>query len=234
MTSHRGLLTEKKPGSGFLAWFRRRDALTVTAALAVIILVSPAADNHPYIGGLLVLPVLAIILAMAGFRRHRGIRNLVLPAAGLWALARLADAFGTDAYLHIHVAPVAGLLLSCMVLWIVLDLFEHATEITGALISWAFAGYLVIAVAFGQLYVVLNSFRPSAFVPTIPEADSSALLYFSMTTLSSLGYGDVVPLDPFIRLVSALESMLGVFYIAVVVARLVGAGLLSRRPPEAD
>jgi hypothetical protein len=55
-----------------------------------------------------------------------------------------------------------------------------------------------------------------------------------MTTLSSVGYGDVVPVDPFIRIVSALEGMLGVFYVAVVVARLVGASLLLRRPPEAD
>lgn len=234
MTPHPGVLTEKKRGLGLIAWSQHHHAFVVTGALVAIILAVPGADHHPYIGGLLVLPVFAIILTFGGLRRHRLIRNFVLPAAGLWAAARMADEFGAFAHLDFHVAPVAGLLLSCVVLWIVFDHFEHATQITGAIISWAFAGYLMIAVAFGQLYIILNDLFPRAFHPVIPDVDTSTLLYFSMTTLSSVGYGDVVPVDPFIRIVSALEGMLGVFYVAVVVARLVGASLLLRRPPEAD
>ena len=44
-----------------------------------------------------------------------------------------------------------------------------------------------------------------------------------MITLSSVGYGGIVPVNPYLRLICALESMAGIFYVAVVVARLVSS-----------
>jgi voltage-gated potassium channel len=49
-----------------------------------------------------------------------------------------------------------------------------------------------------------------------------------MITLSSVGYGGILPLNPYVRLIAALESLIGIFYIAVVVARLVS----SYRPDD--
>ena len=58
---------------------------------------------------------------------------------------------------------------------------------------------------------------------TARRQKSGTLLYFSMITLSSVGYGGIVPVNPYVRLTAALESMIGIFYIAVVVARLVSS-----------
>ena len=44
-----------------------------------------------------------------------------------------------------------------------------------------------------------------------------------MITLSSVGYGGIVPVNPYVRFVAALESMTGIFYVAVVVARFVSS-----------
>jgi voltage-gated potassium channel Kch len=45
--------------------------------------------------------------------------------------------------------------------------------------------------------------------------------YFSLTTLTTTGYGDIVPIDPFARSLANMESVIGRFYLAITVARLV-------------
>ena len=50
-----------------------------------------------------------------------------------------------------------------------------------------------------------------------------SLLYFSLVTLTTLGYGDIVPLTQQARVFAALEAVTGVLYMAITVARLVAA-----------
>ena len=59
------------------------------------------------------------------------------------------------------------------------------------------------------------------------------MLYFSLTTLTTTGYGDIVAIDPFARNLANFESVLGQFYFAITVARLVTLELddRRRRPP---
>ena len=56
-----------------------------------------------------------------------------------------------------------------------------------------------------------------------PAERDSELLYFSLITLSTIGYGDIVPLSGEARMLSALEGVTGVLYIAVTVAILVSS-----------
>ena len=59
-------------------------------------------------------------------------------------------------------------------------------------------------------------------IPTQPGVLRSDLLYFSLVTLVTLGYGDIVPVTPLARMVAAFEGVVGQFYVAAVVAMLVG------------
>jgi hypothetical protein len=54
-------------------------------------------------------------------------------------------------------------------------------------------------------------------------------LYYSLVTLSTLGYGDIVAVTRSARSLSALEAVVGQLYIAVVVARLIGLQIIARR-----
>jgi Ion channel len=54
-------------------------------------------------------------------------------------------------------------------------------------------------------------------------------MYFSLTTLTTTGYGDIVPVDPFARSLANLESVLRQFYLAITVARLVTLEIEGRR-----
>ena len=51
----------------------------------------------------------------------------------------------------------------------------------------------------------------------------SELLYFSLVTLSTIGYGDIVPLSGEVRMLAALEGVTGVLYVAITVALLVSS-----------
>jgi hypothetical protein len=60
------------------------------------------------------------------------------------------------------------------------------------------------------------------------DLETAELMYFSLTTLTTPGYGDILAVDPFARSLANLESVLGVFYIAITVTRLVTLELRDR------
>ena len=91
----------------------------------------------------------------------------------------------------------------------------------------AVVAYLLLAGAFAIVHMLLLHWDPASFripdaEPTSPGVIRSDLLYFSLVTIVTLGYGDIVPVTPLARMVSAFEGVVGQFYVAAVVAMLVG------------
>lgn len=117
---------------------------------------------------------------------------------------------------------VTGLTL----LWRVLE----PGEVTADRIQAAVCGYLLVGLGWGLLYSVMEHVRPGTFQdPTGGSpmshavlAGSPHLIYYSFTTLTTLGFGDVVPTTPLARSLSTLEAVTGQLYLALLVARLVG------------
>ena len=82
--------------------------------------------------------------------------------------------------------------------------------------------YLLLGLLWAAIYLAIDSFSPGS-IQTSDLADrQTELLYFSLVTLSTIGYGDIVPLSGTARIVTALEGVTGVLYIAITVALLVG------------
>jgi len=209
-----------------------RSGLILTA-LVIEMLVSPAADYHPHFGAVLAAFVWLVIVAAANYMASRElVRWVVLPLAGVWALARLLEAFAGPNHLYSHMAPLAGLALSCTILWGIFERAHRVPRRPGAALAESFIAYLVIAIAFAQLYWILNRVVTQPFNQVIPTQDISTLLYFSMVTISSVGYGFIAPVNPYVRMVAAFESVTGLFYIAVVVARLVSSYRESEHASE--
>jgi len=88
--------------------------------------------------------------------------------------------------------------------------------------------YLLIALIFGQLYAIALAWNPDALHLTVPleqmtpQARGGEILYFSIATISTVGYGDALPTSEFTRMLAAIEAVFGQFYVAVIVAVLVG------------
>ncbi len=93
--------------------------------------------------------------------------------------------------------------------------------------------YLLAGVFFAFTYSLLELFDPHAFFNSLaadPTAHIMRLgqepagleMYFSLVTMSTLGYGDIVPNSPVARSLTAIQAVMGQLYLAVLVARLVG------------
>ncbi len=95
----------------------------------------------------------------------------------------------------------------------------------------AAAGYLMLGVLWALLYAIATHFEPESFAigGTATRPLFSDLLYFSITTLTSTGFGDVVPLLRRVRALCVLEQLMGALFLAILIARL--AGVYPPSPP---
>ncbi len=85
--------------------------------------------------------------------------------------------------------------------------------------------YLLLGVAWGMAYIVLETLAPGSFtlaeLVNKPQALIMEMQYYSIVTLTTLGYGDITPVTPWAKNLSALEAVIGQVYLTVLVARLV-------------
>jgi len=104
-----------------------------------------------------------------------------------------------------------------------------AREVTSGVILSSIAGYLLMGIIYSIFIVFIIQHDPEAFTPIKAEesgageaSNASVPLYFGYVTLASLGYGDIVPLKPYTRSLATFIVISGQFYIAIIVALLVG------------
>lgn len=106
-------------------------------------------------------------------------------------------------------------------------------RVTADKIYGAICGYLLIGIIWALIYTALENFNPGSFAfthglssiyhsPISYPFYFAHFLYFSLVTLTTLGYGDITPLNSAARMLSSLEAVIGQLYIAVLIARLVG------------
>jgi hypothetical protein len=90
----------------------------------------------------------------------------------------------------------------------------------------AAAAYMLLALAWSMTYWCIEFLNPGAFVvanPMLPERRTwFEFLYLSMTTLTTTGFGDIVPVSSAARAAIILEQFVGVLYVALVISRLAG------------
>jgi hypothetical protein len=99
---------------------------------------------------------------------------------------------------------------------------KNSRIVTQAQLYTAINIYLLLSLVWATLYLAIDSFYPGAIQMGSHSVDrQTELLYFSLVTLSTIGYGDIVPLSGEARILAALEGVTGVLYIAITVALLV-------------
>ena len=160
-------------------------------------------------------------------RRRRSIAGWVLAVSGI--TLRLAT----------MVAPSHRLYTIGAISWFLFFSFVTVTELRGVLkhkvvtsetISMSMSVYLLLGMTWGLLYVVIFAFQPQAFsfaaspAPILVSEEQNVFplfVYFSLTTLSTIGFGDITPLTLQSRYAAVAEGITGQFYLAILVARLV-------------
>jgi hypothetical protein len=104
-------------------------------------------------------------------------------------------------------------------------------EIKASSIVGSLAGYLMIAIGFAFFLVTLSLNGLEPLSKSLGELGFPGIMYFSLASMTTIGYGDIVAVHPFIQICSTLVAVLGQFYIAVVVAIIIGK-LMNKRHPR--
>ncbi|UCD73781.1 MAG: two pore domain potassium channel family protein [Phycisphaerales bacterium] len=173
-----------------------------------------------------------------------GLGAAVLQAAIVWGGYR--DVLLTLAFHLIAIAFIAIVGLC------VLKALLRTATVTGDTVLGGVTAYLLLGVLFAFVYSLIETFAPGSFtlptsmaesgevmtwIPSTPsevQAPSPAsgelhLIYFSFTTMTTLGYGDIAPRSSIARSLSSVETVLGQLYLAILIARLVSVAKLQIR-----
>ena len=99
--------------------------------------------------------------------------------------------------------------------------------------------YLLIGLAWESVYTLVEWQIPNSFaLPSGTPASGvgldlvsiqADLMYFSLITMTTIGYGDITPISPPARILSALQGVVAQLYVAIIIARMVGMELANRR-----
>jgi hypothetical protein len=149
---------------------------------------------------------------------------LVSLGGSLLALAPLPS----DWQRYAHSVALLSLLPLLVTLGVgILGYIFAGRKLTADTLFATIAVYLLIALLFAQLYLLLLVWNPASFnlaATTERPTDvvQSEMMYFSMITLATVGYGDILPVSATARTLATLEATVGTFYVAIIVAVFVG------------
>ena len=223
---------------GFLRLFIGGRYIWIMSGLFLMLIIGPLVgrfelvSSHIYIGDLVIgLLLLAAVRAFIANRIH------FIVCLCLGAVAIIVGVSGRflPGEAHSTIVTIAlvldTLLLTYLILLICADIFS-TREVDVDTICGSISVYLLISGVFASIYTILVTLDPAAFdipgPPTDPDfslGPDRLMAYFTMITITTVGYGDITPESELARSLSNLEALIGQVFLTVLVARLVGRHL---------
>ncbi len=210
----------------------KNNFLYLTVGIVVLLFVGALSDQFEgMVGHQLVqaFSVINIVVGIYGFKStekwfHTGVGIIVSVIAVV--IIGLALELLHLYYLHL-------ILLFCFYLWAIWlagkqVLLAEAKAVDANRIVGAICIYLLMGLIWALMYLFIAQAIPGAFngVEQLVWYDNFAdVAYYSYVTLTTLGYGDISPVAPIARFLVYMEAVVGVFYMAILVASLIGVGI---------
>jgi uncharacterized membrane protein len=225
--------------------FRHRYAMVLIAIVTLLSVLPLIQGDEPAILSMkLAFSVILLFGISTGQRVRRDLTlgsALVIPAMG----GRWLPQYSTD----IRVPLVIDILTAVFLLYITIMILNQvfsARRVTLDTIAGAVCAYLLIGLAGAFVYRAMFVIHPHSFLiasgssASIFENNSRSrpqlmhFVYYSFTTLTTTGFGDITPASGPSRALSLLEAIAGQFFLAVLIARLVSLELIhsTRRDRE--
>nr|WP_320015395.1 ion channel [uncultured Desulfobacter sp.] len=180
------------------------------------------------------LIILTAVLSVVGDKKLPQVTSIALMLPCLF-FVWYAYFYILEEHMLMASSVVQALFLAYISLLILLFIFR-APVVTRDVVSAALVVYLFLSMFFAKLYLMLELVYPGSFSLSHETiCDNPGLLsYFSMVTLSTLGYGDLSPVNDKSQTLAGMEAIFGQIYLAVLIARLVGmqgvsAGTFSKK-----
>jgi amino acid transporter len=204
---------------------RIRPDLLLLLSLLLMIVLHPVLDHGTlrrlFMEALIFVPVLLATLRLSQIKtRLWPSVSLMIAATGLAVLGNLWPN-------PVVIVAKWGALAVFFALAVVglFSFLRNTREVTETHLFTAVSIYLLLGMLWFSVYCAIDTYQPGSILlgGSVLEHRENQLLYFSLITLSTIGYGDIVPVGPEVRMLAALEGVVGVLYIAITVAILVSA-----------
>ena len=215
----------------------RDEGLTVLlgALLLMIFIVNPLAAAGAFRGyGALVHDLwLAFTLLSGVFAigwRRKTAQLVVVAAVVLFTLRGLGFAGGSGALGLVVDAVLTLIMLSTLGAMVVWQIFREG-PITRQRVQGSIVIYLLLGLIWAEAYTLAASLNSGSFAGTVPagrNALSAHLTYFSFVTLTTVGYGDILPATLVTRSLANFEGLMGQLFPAILIARLVSMEIAAR------
>ncbi len=192
--------------------------------------------------GRVLIEVLFIAALIAGLRAIEIERRLFRFEVLLLITSLLCGAAGTildNTFLFNLGLAGESLFLFLVAMNILFDLFR-SKRVTGDTLAGAVCVYLLIGLIWSYLYLITEACVPGSFTFTQGDArlqlwvskEFYSFFYFSLVTMTTVGYGDMSPVTTEARTLATMEGILGQVYLTILVARLVGMQLMDQQKED--
>lgn len=197
--------------------------------LALLLLLFATAAVEQYAAGfgqgvITASTVLVLIIGIFSIRSERRWFHTGIGFTTAIVLVAIADNFMDYFGLgYIHLLIMLGFF--SLTAWLAIRQVLSADAIYRNRITGAICFYLLLGMIWAMIYLILMSAAPGSFTGVASaewQENFPHMIYFSFVTLTTLGYGDISPLLPVPRFFVYLEAVVGQFYLAILVASLVG------------
>ncbi len=195
--------------------------LYLLITLVAFVTLVPVLEELGY-GGMIFDIFLSTILLSAAYAasESRGYFILASILAGPALVLRWINNLVGSPWLQ-FVAGVLTVLFLLLVVALILSHVLRAERVSREKIFGALSVYLIFGVVWGLVYMLEDFLVPGSFRYGEGVRTGAEMVYFSFVTLTTLGYGDIVPVSPSARALATLEALTGQLYLTVLVARLV-------------
>jgi hypothetical protein len=216
-----------RPARGALDGLGYRHMLAVILLLYVLIIAVP----QPALGGLLRVAGFGTLLALTLRSRRRSGRffRLAVVLAALLVAVTFVAALRGDARTVGAIASASTAVLVVVLIVVTARVLLARRVVDGPAVRGVLCVYLLLALLFGALHQFFGALIDPYLAGASDPPDASDSLYFSVITLSTVGYGDIVPACAVARALAVAEALLGQLYLVSVVAAVV-----SRFQPKRD
>ncbi|MBN1911800.1 MAG: hypothetical protein JW818_18815 [Pirellulales bacterium] len=217
--------------------------LMLIVATPVVELLEPSISTFGAHLALTVFSVVMLLSAVLAVCQRRLTAWLAFSLGGPSLILHLASLFERPVGSMAAMYVVDILFLTFVAVVLLYRLFEPR-HVTFNVICASLCVYLLLGFVWANVYSLIALLQPGSFHYSLASSNPAPFsmdglaypLYFSLVTMSTLGYGDIIPVSALARMLAATQAVTGQLYLVVLVARLVGLHISQTpaRPHRAD
>jgi hypothetical protein len=202
----------------------------LTVGIVLLLFVAAVVEQFPGLGGYHLVQAFSVIniaVGIYGFKTTKvWFHSLFGIIASITVVVFIGIALEVMSLYYLHLFLL--LIFYVWAIWLAGKQVLYSTVVDFNRIIGAICIYLLMGVIWAMMYLFIAQFLPGSFNGIDQQLwydNFSDVAYYSFVTLTTLGYGDITPVAPIARFLVYMEAVVGVFYMAILVASLVGVGI---------